>query len=96
MGYYDDHLLEAELKMSARDFAARARGWVKAFHRGVLVAMPLEVAARGQFESADEALRALAIVGDADAGNDDARPGAGPGSRLKSFLQVFTPGRRRG
>jgi hypothetical protein len=93
LAYYDEHLLEAELKMTARDFAARARGWVKPFHHGVLVAMPLEAAARGQFESADEALRALAIVGDvADA---QERPGGGAESPLKSLLRIVTKAARR-
>jgi len=95
LAYYDEHLLEAELKMSARDFAARARGWVKPFHHGVLVAMPLEAGQRGQFESADEALRALAIVGEANAASEILLDDAKPGARLKSLLQVLTKARRR-
>jgi hypothetical protein len=87
LAYYDEHLVEAELKLSRREFAQRAPGWVRAFHRGVLVTMPLAPGARGQFESADEALRALAIVGDAVPVSDASRGRAGTGSRLKSLLQ---------
>jgi hypothetical protein len=87
LAYYDELLVEAELKLPGREFARRAPGWVRSFHRGVLVGMPLEPARRGQFESADEALRALAIVGE-DIGTSDASHGlAGAGSRLKSLLQ---------
>ena len=93
LAYYDEHLLEAELKLSGRVFAQRAPGWVRPFHDGVLVAMPLAPAQRGQFESADEALRALAIVGDA-ADHGDGGSGSGR-SRLTSILRVLTGGRRR-
>jgi hypothetical protein len=61
--YYDAHLVDAELGLTAAEFAQRARGWVREFHRGVLVTMPLLPGRRGQFESDDEALRALATFG---------------------------------
>jgi hypothetical protein len=61
--YYDAHLLDAELGITPAEFAQRARGWVREFHRGVLVTMPLLPGRRGQFESDDEALRALAAFG---------------------------------
>ena len=61
--YYDAHLIDAELGLSPGEFAQRARGWVREFHHGVLVAMPLAPGRRGEFESSDEALRALASVG---------------------------------
>jgi hypothetical protein len=92
LAYYDAHLLDAELKVSPEAFAQRARGWVRPYHRGALVAMPLEPARPGQFESADAALRALASVGDADGGGEG---GSAIGSRLKSILQVLTKGRPR-
>jgi hypothetical protein len=91
LAYYDEHLLEAALMLSGREFARRAHGWVRPFHRGVIVAMPLSPAGRGQFESADEALRALAIVGD-DVGSGS---GQTSGSRLTSFLHALTRGRLR-
>jgi hypothetical protein len=100
LAYYDAHLLEAELKLGPVEFARRARGWVRPFHHGALVALPLEPTGRGQFETADEALRALASVGD-DAGADgegagDARRGrAETGSRWKSILKVLTNARPR-
>ena len=95
LAYYDEHLLEVELRMSGGEFARRARGWVRPFHHGVLVSMPLAPGARGQFESADEALRALAIVKDTDARSESRRDREGAGSRLKSLLQGLTRGRRR-
>jgi hypothetical protein len=61
--YYDAHLVEAELELTPAQFAQRARGWVREFHRGVLVTMPLLPGRSGQFESDDEALRALAAFG---------------------------------
>lgn len=63
LAYYDAHLVDAELGITPGEFAQRARGWVREFHRGVLVTMPVAPARRGEFESADEALRALAQVG---------------------------------
>jgi hypothetical protein len=95
LAYYDEHLLEAELKLSGHVFVQRARGWVRPFHRGVLVAMPLEPARTGQFETADESLRALAIVGDAVDGGDPLRGLAATGTRLESLLRVLTKGRSR-
>jgi hypothetical protein len=61
--YYDAHLIDEELGVTPAQFAQRARGWVREFHHGVLVAMPLAPGRRGEFESSDEALRALASVG---------------------------------
>jgi hypothetical protein len=87
LAYYDAHLVDAELRVAPDQFAKRARGWVRPFHRGVIVAMPLEPERRGQFESADLALRALASVGDTDVGQG-AEPGSkGAASRMKSFLR---------
>jgi hypothetical protein len=94
LAYYDAHLVDAELKLDPGEFARRARGWVRPFHHGALVAMPLEPARRDQFDSADQALRALAIVDAADGGNDTLR-GRTDGSRWKSLLQVLTKGRPR-
>jgi hypothetical protein len=90
LAYYNAHLLDAELKVAPDEFARRARGWVRPFHHGVLVAMPIEASRRGQFESADEALRALASVGDVDGGSDALRGLAQAGSRLKSLLRAIT------
>jgi hypothetical protein len=61
--YYDAHLIDAELGITPAEFAQKARGWVREFHRGVLVTMPLLPGRRFQFESDDEALRALAAFG---------------------------------
>jgi hypothetical protein len=95
LAYYDAHLVEAELKLDPDEFVRRAHGWVRPFHHGVLVAMPLEPTRRGQFESADQALRALAIVDAGDGGNDPLRGFAGTGARLRSLLQVLTKIRPR-
>jgi hypothetical protein len=95
LAYYDAHLLDVELKRDPGEFARRARGWVRPFHHGVLVAMPLEATGRGQFESADAALRALAAIGDAEVGTEVDPGRAGAGARMKSFLQGLTVGKRR-
>jgi hypothetical protein len=95
LAYYDAHLLDAELKVAPAEFARRARGWVRPFHHGVLVAMPLEAERSGQFESADAALRALAAVGEAGVGSEVDRGRVGAGTRMKSFLQGLAKGMRR-
>jgi hypothetical protein len=63
LGYYDADVVNAELGIAPADFVRRAPGWVRMFHRGVLVTMDVAPGRVGDLRHADATLRALARFG---------------------------------